>query len=292
MRRLATLLVALLLCVPACAKGESQFADGAAAMAAGDAGDTQATDATDAAIDASAPRNNRIIIKTGYLSLVVMDAGEAMSRIDSLLKEYKAFEAGRESFADVSGREVLAASEVSNIILTLKVPAAQFESFLDAVKQVGSYTREQTNALDVTLKYVDLEARLASNKQVETRLQAHLASATNVKEIVEIEKELGRVREQIESLTAQFRVMQDQVAYSTLSVEISVRPDWIEPSQRSLWEDITQVLSQSLYALFNTGRVGLVYGLAMIPWLVIAGGMVYGLVALRRLRRRRRQARK
>ncbi len=292
MRYFVTLLFACLMWLPACAKVESQLADKVTGGHVEDPGDGPAQGSAEATAEPAQPGDNRIVIKTGFVSLVVVDAGDAVTKINVLLKEYGAFEAGRESYAVIPGRELLEPSEVSSLSLTLKVPADRFEPFLEAVKQVGSYVQEQTDATDVTLQYVDLEARLASNKKVEARLQAHLKSAANVKEIVEVEKELGRVREQIESLTAQFRVLQDQVSYSTLSVDISVRPDWIPPAQRSLWEEISQSLGDSLSALLTTGRMGVVYGLALLPWLVVFGGFGFGLLALRRLRRRRKAARK
>ena len=46
---------------------------------------------------------------------------------------------------------------------------------------------------------------------------------------MEIEKELGRIREPIESLSAQVRVMENQIAYSTLEVALSVQPEWVLP---------------------------------------------------------------
>lgn len=288
MHRLLPVLFAILLCLPSCMKGESQYADSMAPMVAEQSGESSGGLSAEAAAEPIQPGANRIVIKTGQVSIVVLDANEAMAAINSLLKEYGAFEAGRESHAFLSERELLEPSEVSSIRLTLKVPADRFEPFMEAVKQVGSYTQEQSNATDVTLQYVDLEARLASNKKVEARLQSHLEAASNVKEIVEVEKELGRVREQIESLTAQFRVLQDRVAYSTLSVDISVRPDWIPPSERSFWEDIAETFGNSLTALLNTARIGVVYGLALLPWLVVFGGLAYGLLAVRRFRRRRK----
>jgi len=230
----------------------------------------------------------RVLIKTGTLSLVVMDAVRAMEKIEGLLKQYGAFEAGRESYASVPEREIVSPSEVTSIRLTLKVPADRFEAFIRDLKETGSYVQEQTTVQDVTLQYVDLEARLASHKKVEERLLVHLQAASKIKDIVEVEKELARVREHVESLTAQFKVLQDQVAFSTLTVDISVRPDWIPPSERSLWEDVAETFGGSLMALSNTARLLLVYGLALLPWAVVFGGLGYGFRLLLRRRRRRK----
>lgn len=239
----------------------------------------------------STPRapGDRILIKTGALYVTVLDAGKAMNQVNSLLKEYGGFEAGRESYAMLPERELLEPSSVSSITLILKVPAARFEKFIDAAKAVGSYTAEETSVEDVTLHYVDLEARLKTNKEVEQRLLSHLQNAKEIQGIVQVEKELTRVREQVESLTAQFKALKDRVAFSTLTLHMSVRPDWIPPSQRTLWEDISETFGDSIDALGSTARVLLVYGLAFIPWLVLLAGLGFGLLwTVKRVFRRRK----
>lgn len=231
----------------------------------------------------------RILIKTGVLNITVLNAAKTLSAVGNLLAKYEGFEAGRQSDASVPQREILSASEIHYISLTLKIPAPKFETFIAEIKQLGSYTSEETSTEDVTFQYVDLEARLDSNRAVEKRLLAHLNNAVDIKGIVEVEKELARVREQIESLTAQFRVLKDQVAFSTLTLHINVRPDWIPPHERTLWEDISETFGDSISALGATARGILVFGLAFLPWLVICGALAVGFVwIVRRVRRRKK----
>ena len=224
------------------------------------------------------PPAERILIKTGHLQMTVVDAPEALQQVAELLKNHGGFEAGRQSHAMVPHRKILSPSEVNSISLTLKIPAARFEAFIDAAKALGSYTSESTSAVDVTMQYVDLEARLQANKEVEKRLLTHLERAENVEGIVQVEKELTRVRESIESLTAQFKVLRDQVAFSTLTLDLSVRPDWKPPEDRTLGEEISGAFSGSIGALGNAARALLIYGLALLPWMVVLAG--FGLAVL------------
>ena len=54
-----------------------------------------------------------------------------------------------------------------------------------------------------------------------------------------------------------------------MTLDFSVRPDWIPPAERTLGEDISETLSGSVRALGNTVRALLVYGLAFLPWLLV-----------------------
>ena len=71
---------------------------------------------------------------------------------------------------------------------------------------------------DVTTQYIDTESRLKTKKEIEDRYRALLSKATTVKDILEIEKELGEIREDIESSEAQFRQLNNDVEYSTLKI--------------------------------------------------------------------------
>jgi hypothetical protein len=266
--RMLTCLASLLV-VCGCASMESPGGDSASAYDESRSMVESALESSGSARAMPRPPAERVLIKTGNLQMTVVDAHKALSEVAVLLTESGGFEAGRQSSALVPTREILSRSEVRAISLTLKIPAARFEGFIEAVKEIGSYTSESTSAVDVTMQYVDLEARLGANKEVEKRLVAHLARAENVEGIVQVEKELTRVREQIESLTAQFKVLKDQVAFSTLTLELSVRPDWIPPAERTLGEDILDTLGGSVRALGNTARALLVYGLAFLPWLLV-----------------------
>jgi hypothetical protein len=231
----------------------------------------------------------RILIKTGVMEITVLNAARALAAVGELLAKHEGFEAGRQSYASVPEREILSASEIHSITLTLKIPARKFETFIAETKELGSYTSEETSTEDVTFQYVDLEARLDSNRAVEKRLLAHLNNAVDIKGIVQVEKELARVREKIESLTAQFKVLKDQVSFSTLTLHISVRPDWIPPHERTLWEDISETFGDSIQALGTTARGFLVFGLAFLPWLFVFAIVGVAIVfPVRRWRRKKK----
>jgi hypothetical protein len=96
--------------------------------------------------------------------------------------------------------------------------------------------------------------------------------------VLEIEKELSRVREQIEQLTAQLRTMENQIAYSTLTLQISVQPEYVPPSQRTFGQEAKETFRGSLGAMGATVRgLGIVL-IAILPWLVVGAVLLWGLV--------------
>ena len=102
--------------------------------------------------------------------------------------------------------------------ITLRVPENQFEAVMEQLKGLGKYDRVQSGELDVTEQYVDMEARLNTLQAQEVRYLEILEKATNVEEILNVERELGRIRADIESLTAMFNHLRDQVRYSTINL--------------------------------------------------------------------------
>jgi len=86
------------------------------------------------------------------------------------------------------------------------------------VADMGVVINKDITARDVTEQYIDLKIRLSNAKALRQKLIALLDRAKNVKEALAVEKELARVRTEIETLEGRVKRMSNQVAYSTISV--------------------------------------------------------------------------
>jgi hypothetical protein len=224
-------------------------------------------------------KDRQQLIKKGSLTLIVGEATKAEERLKEILKGYDAYISARQSSASVPQSKYLKPSEVSSITLTIKIEAKRFDEFLAQVKQIGSYTHESVQTEDVTFAHADLTARLANQKKVEERLLGHLSDkARDFKSVLEVEKELSRVREQIEQLTAQLRTMENQIGYSTLTLQISVQPEYVPPSQRSFGQEVKETFKGSMSAMGTTVRTLGIAVVAILPWLVVGGLLLWGLV--------------
>ncbi len=72
--------------------------------------------------------------------------------------------------------------------------------------------------LDVTEEYIDIDARIKTKKELEDRYKELLKQATKVDEILNIEKEIGQLRTEIESVEGRMKYLKDRISFSTLTV--------------------------------------------------------------------------
>ncbi len=103
--------------------------------------------------------------------------------------------------------------------VTVRVPAARFEDATRYVPELGRVTHKRVDAQDVTQAWADLHIRLENAEKARTRILALLDRAQKMEEIIVLEKELRRLTEEIETMRAQLRGMDDQIAFSTITVE-------------------------------------------------------------------------
>lgn len=217
----------------------------------------------------------RKIRKSGNLDIRVKNADEAVARIRDIASERGGSVADSSFFRE--------ADNTKRGSVTVKVPIAQFEGAFDALKQVqvaALVISENIFGSDVTEQYVDLAARLKSKQAQEEALQNLLSRAEKVGDIIEITRELGQVRGEIESLQAQLRYLdtQTEMASITLFITEDARLSG-DPTFRPI-ETITASLKSLLAGLgyFVNGLITFVivglplllaYGILL--WLVFRG---------------------
>jgi predicted Holliday junction resolvase-like endonuclease len=114
--------------------------------------------------------------------------------------------------------------------LTVKIPQDSFFKFIDEVSRIGKVISRMISGTDLTEKIIDLRARIKNARAVEASLVELLDRARNVSEVLEVMRELSKVREEIEVMEAQLRNLEMSISYSTITIEISeeVRREYVE----------------------------------------------------------------
>ena len=102
--------------------------------------------------------------------------------------------------------------------LIVRVPAAALSPTLSSLGALGSTVVSRVSSSDVTEQYVDTETRMKSARALRDRLQGLLERATNVTEVLAVERELTRVQTEIDSTEARLRVMAGQIDLATIDV--------------------------------------------------------------------------
>ncbi len=197
------------------------------------------------------------------------------------------------SLVDSNGGYVASANldrmsgERRNASWVVRVPVENYDRFLDAVSQIGVPTMRNQNAEDVSEQFVDIEARLSNKRKLEARIQQLLERPDDkIQHVIEVERELGRVREEIERFEGRLRYLQDKTAMTTVTIRINERREYQPPQAPTLANRIVAAWSGStsnLIAFFENLVVFLAaailpFGLlATCAWIVWKLAKVFGL---------------
>jgi hypothetical protein len=101
--------------------------------------------------------------------------------------------------------------------ITVRVPRDKFDELVSAIEGMGDVLHKNVAAEDVTDQFVDLSMRLKNAAAVRQRLEKLLETA-QVRDAVEIHKELAKVTEEIERIEGKLKLLRDRIAYSTITV--------------------------------------------------------------------------
>ncbi len=163
--------------------------------------------------------------------------------------------------------------------LTLRVPENRFDAVMEQLQGLGKFTDVRTGDDDVTMSYLDMEARLETLEAQEVRLRELLGRAETVADLLDVERELQRVRLEIESLSTQFKYLQDQVRLATITV--GIREEQISTTT------VTPAPFANLGARMKTGLVrsinfilSAIAGIAIVLVALLPVAVILGLAAL------------
>jgi hypothetical protein len=151
------------------------------------------------------PHSDARRIYTANLTMAVYQETQGMDSVEQI---------GKEEGGYLSTR--------SDNAVTIRVPRDRFREALAHLEKLGDVLHRDFKAEDVTDEFVDLEARLRNARAKRDRLTLLLQKAP-IKEAIDIEKELGRVTEEIERMEGRMKVLKDRIAFSTISVSFSPR---------------------------------------------------------------------
>ncbi len=241
--------------------------------------------ATDA--DAVEVAQDKKEMKDGQISMRVDRVDDAVAAITAIAEQY----GGSVSATSLARRT----DDVKSGTVTVRVPVAQFVDAFAAIKKVATIvTHESTGSEDVTLAYRDLEKRIANATAEEQAYIKVLDQATKISDILEVTRQVQRVRGEIEQMRAQLTYMASQTDHARIDISLSEdRAVTLSDQWRPL-----QVAKEGVYGLFADmqGFVNILIVLVVriVPILVMYGAVLWVVVlvlrAVWRTVRRRRDA--
>jgi acetolactate synthase regulatory subunit len=202
-----------------------------------------------------------MLIRSGSATVEVDSIAVGIARVRRLAQQTGALVANT---VVQTGRE-----ERRNASLELRVPSDRFDAVVNGLEPIGKVESVNVSAEDVGEEYVDLTARIANARRLEARLIQLLASrAGRLTDVLTVERELARVREEIERYEGRLRYLQSHVSVSSLTVVVHEPPPVVasHPGQNVIgdafveaWRRfvmLTAAFIASLGVLIPVGAVG------------------------------------
>ncbi len=216
---------------------------------------------------------NKKIIRSGSIAVESKAIGKSKQAMDALLKRYGGY----------YEQETLSSSgSYSNYSLIARIPAAHLDQFLKAIEKGGDKLTERSlRSEDVSLQYFDSESRLKSKRAYLERYQQMVGQAKSVKDLLEIQEQIRQLQEEIDSQESVMRSLKDQIAYSSLSIQLFEYQANLPNGSQNFWIQLKEAFADGW--LF-VGEVFL-FVLRLWPFLLLAG---LALFVWRRYKRRKK----
>ena len=224
------------------------------------AGDQAGSEESGSAATPSPSGADRKLITTASLEVEVISLDEALTALKQLVDKSGGFFAGK----TVTQEEGWRSAQV-----TIRVPADHFAALHEGAVGLGTVKHDEQQAEDVTRQWQDLEARLRIRKQEEQSLLNLLSKQARLSDLLDVEKRLWEVREQIEVSEGELRYLRDQVALATLTVNLHEQVP-VGVGKLGRW-NLGYHFLRACYALGTAFR-GLIVGL---EYVLIAGAVVW-----------------
>jgi len=178
------------------------------------AGGTTAKPAAGGA-DAAARAPVLLIIRTGTLTLETPSITDVVSAASGLVTDRGGF---------VAGSKESGAADAASATVDYRIPAARWEETLTSLRRLATVRDQQIKTDEVTGTVVDLGARISNLRATEAALQAIMAKAVKIEDVLDVQSQLTETRGQIEELSAQKASLEDRAAFGSLTVIVQLPP--------------------------------------------------------------------
>ena len=272
------LLAAMLGVVSACSSypSSSARAPQSVAESAGAVDSAALTQTTESqTTDPTAVQRQPQLVKSGTLTLTVDSVGQTIEKVVAIARQQQGdLLKLQDELPNSPGSRHLAQMQV-------RVPQQNLDALLKALTQIGTVQQQTISADDVSSQLVDNQARLRNLRKTEATLLEIMNRSGSVADVLKVAQELSKVRNSVEQIDGQLKDLQNQVAYSVVTINLQQESATI-PAQPQLqaqvqetWEQATHSVGSFTVSLMKLG----LWLLAYSPYWLALG---LGAIALRR----------
>lgn len=228
---------------------------------------------------------NRKIIKNGSIHIQTEHFNESVSKLTEYVQSLK----GYVESSNIEGADFYEDYTASrSASLTIRVPQKSFDTFMNKGGDFGNVSYLTSNSEDITGQYVDTETRMKALNIRKEHLLVLLEQSGDLKDLFEIEKELGDVTYEIESLKGTLQNYDSLVDMSTIDVEIQEVGKIKETKHVVTFGDqVKATFDTSIEGVVSFLKGLVLFIIALIPFLIIlipVGGIIYFIIRSRKQR--------
>src|SRR5678816_1618979 len=187
---------------------------------------------------------DRKIIRNAEITIEVSSTTDAQHQVTSIAETHGGFvvtsEAKQRESSDPAQRTL-------DIKLVVRVPSNQFGRAFDEIKKLaGNTPSENVNSQDVTEDFIDLEARIKTQKALEVQFLEIMRGANKIADALEVQRQIADVRTEIEKLEGRKRFLENRSSLSTINVNIQTPKPVITVTQTGFGHSLREAVSDSV----------------------------------------------
>ncbi|MDO4265455.1 MAG: DUF4349 domain-containing protein [Eubacteriales bacterium] len=207
---------------------------------------------------------SRKLIRTVSLNGETEQFEQVLSDISARVSELSGYIESMDRYAP-GGTSVIAERRAH---IVARIPADRLDSFLNSAFTGVHITRQSENAQDITLQYTDMDARVRVLRIEQERLMELLAKAESTDSLIALEQRLSEIRYELESLSSQLRLYDNQVSYSTVDISIMEVKRITATAEEGFLAQVRSGFSQNADRMGNAFRNIAICALTVLPILV------------------------
>ncbi len=207
-----------------------------------------------------------VILRTADVLLRTPKLDRARTELDAIVRRHHGY---------IGNLAVGGPESAHSLSALLRVPSGELDAVMSELRRIGVVEQESQASSDVTSQYVDLVARISNSHVTEQRLIEVLRERTGrVADVLEVEREIARVREQIERMEAERKNLDSQAQFSsirlTITEEYTANLVVAPPSAGTrLWNQLVLGWQRAVDNALDLAGAVLGYGPTVLLWTLI-----------------------
>lgn len=212
------------------------------------------------------------LIRTGNVSLEVQSVSNAEEEITAWAKSLGGYVTNANTWQYGAG-------------FTVRVPSERFDEAMAQTGNFGRITNRSVSSQDVSDNYYDMKSRLETKYILRDKLQSYLSQAKDIKDLLEIERQLNSVIEDIESTESRFKRLSGQIDYSTIYINMSFERGKDEggiilPDVKNSWNDFVSNVIAFFWGLLKVLFYIVIFGIPVVAVAAFFFWLLFGKVGL------------